>query len=351
MKSSFITTLVIIPAFNVLCITLTSLAGWNPVIAIAPCVIGSFLFSFVGYNAAVGPYLEELENLKRELDKARKNDILRNEFLYSVSEAYKKPTEDIKVTVKDLKNLGIDKIAANQKPVEEEKRQSKMLERMNFLDDPFELRPKKDPERDKTQRIDPSKYSGEIVKKCLESLDGASEKVARLTDDIIIFSDVQTKKHVIQGGTVKLEPAIDKVTSVLELLASRKNVSMEIELEDGLTIEGVEERFVIMMRKILENAIIYSKKGGKVYITADKVNGYVFINVRDEGIGIPPHDINKIFDKFYRVPRENDPNPYGAGLGLTIVKHLADIMDAEIKVKSGVNQGTTVSVIFKRGLN
>ncbi len=353
MKSSFITTLVLIPTFNVLCITLTGLAGWNPMFTVIPCVVGSFLFAFIGYNMAVGPYLHELEDMKRELAKARKNDELRNEFLFSVSESYKKPAEDIKATVKDLKNLGIDKIIANQKAAEEEKPKipPKIEERMRFLDDPFELRPKKEPERDKSQRIDPSKYSGELVKKCLQGLDSAAEKVARLSDDIIIFSDVQTKKHIIQGGSINLEEAIDKVTEVLELLASRKDVAMEIEIEEGLTIEGAEERFVIMMKKIVENAIIYSKKGGTVYITADNVNGYIFVNVRDEGLGIPADDINKIFDKFYKVPRDKDPNPYGAGLGLTIVKHLADIMDAEIKVKSALEHGTTFSVIFKRGLN
>lgn len=346
MKSGIVLTMIIIPAFNIFCVGLAGVAGWNPIIAIIPCAIGSFLFAYVGVKSSVEPFMDEYEHMKKELEQARKNDAARSEFVYSISEAYKMPVDSIKTSVKDLKNLGIDKMASNMKPIEPEKPKR----RIEYDDDPFELRPKKVDEGDKSLRIDPSKYSGEIIKRRLEELNNAAEKVSKLTEDIIVFSDVQTKKHVAQGGNVNVEHAMDQVVQSLQMLASQRDVTMEIEIEDGVTIEGVEERFVSMMRKLVENAIIYSKSGGTVHISADNVNGYVFVNVRDEGIGIPADQQSKIFERFYRVERVNDPNPYGAGLGLAIVKHLAEIMDAEIKVKSSPNQGSTFSVIFKRGL-
>ena len=351
MKSGFVIVSVLVPVFNIMVMLMVAFAGWNVLLAIFPCVIGSALLTFMGYRGAILPFLDDYDAMEAELKEARHKDRERTEFIRSVSEAYKAPTDAIHVAVKDLKNLGIDKMAmgqGNQPQQPEVKKPEKKY--VEFDDDPFELRPKKVPEPDKSQRIDPSKYSGEIVKRRIGELDSAADKIYRLSEDIIAFSEVQNKSHVAQGGKISVEKALDKVMEEMADMASKYDQEIELELEDGLYIEGVEERFVGLIKRLVENAIIYSKKGSKIFITADNVNGYIFVNVRDEGLGIPAADQTKIFDRFYRVQRLDDPNPTGAGLGLAIVKHLAELMDAEVKVKSAPGQGSTFSVIFKRGL-
>lgn len=350
MKSGFVIISVLIPVYNVLVMSVAAFGGWNILFAILPCIVGSAVLTFMGYKGAILPFLDDYEAMEQELKEAKQKDRERSDFIKSVSEAYKAPTETITVAVKELKNLGVDKMvsgAGAAMPVEEKKPEKKYIE---FDDDPFELRPKKVPEPDKSQRIDPTKYSGEIVKRRIGELDVAADKLNRLSDDIIAFSEVQTKSHVAQGGKVNVEKALDKVLEEMGDLASRYDQTIEVEVEDGIYIEGVEERFVALVKRLVENAIIYSRKGSTVHITADNVSGYVFVNVRDEGFGIPAADQEKIFERFYRVKRLEDPNPTAAGLGLAIVKHLAELMDAEVKVKSAPGQGSTFSVIFKRGL-
>ena len=95
---------------------------------------------------------------------------------------------------------------------------------------------------------------------------------------------------------------------------------------------------------LLDNAISYSNAHGTVWLTARQENGEVRIDVRDEGIGIAPEHVSRIFERFYRTDKARDRASGGTGLGLAIVKHIAQIHDGQVSVASEVGQGSTFSL-------
>lgn len=116
-------------------------------------------------------------------------------------------------------------------------------------------------------------------------------------------------------------------------------------------IKGVQQILYEMFFNVCENAIKYNHKGGEVVFTISKMNDYPIVIVEDTGIGIPKEDIDRIFERFYRVDKSHSNQKKGSGLGLSIVKHGAQFHHAEMEVASEVGKGTKITIIFpKQGL-
>ena len=101
-----------------------------------------------------------------------------------------------------------------------------------------------------------------------------------------------------------------------------------------------------MIFNLIDNAIKYNKKGGRVQIAVNADENGVRFSVSDTGIGIPDADKERVFERFYRVDKSHSKEIGGTGLGLSIVKHGAAYHNAQIKLESQMNQGTTVTMIF-----
>ena len=109
-----------------------------------------------------------------------------------------------------------------------------------------------------------------------------------------------------------------------------------------------QEQMIILVSNILDNAIIYSLENTLVNIDiANTEKGLVSISITDRGIGIPEHNISKIFQEYFRSNNATKKHENGTGLGLSISKRIADIHNAEIEVKSALGKGTTIKVIFR----
>ena len=100
------------------------------------------------------------------------------------------------------------------------------------------------------------------------------------------------------------------------------------------------------MENLAQNAIRYNNQGGKVIISTGNREGIPVLIVRDNGIGIPASDQQRVFERFYRVDKSRSKASGGTGLGLAIVKHIVEIHDAKIELDSAPDVGTTVTVIF-----
>lgn len=347
MKSGFVITSFLIPVFNILVFTITALMDVNIMFAIIPCIMGSLLFAVAGYKLTIEPFVDQYNLLEDAYKSLKKNDEARSEFVYSISQAFEPPVSEILKCTKELDRLGIAK-AENIERMQAEAEAEARKRKNSYFD------PKKktmfDDDEEKNLKIDPNKYRGELIRQNTKNLTNSAEKLSNLAKDVVLFSNVQTKKHIAQGGRFDVDSAIDEVMEEYSKYAGDKDIEIDIDVEDGLYIEGIKERFVSMLKKVVDNAIVYSKKGGLISIEANSVSGFVFVNVKDNGIGIPADDLPKVTQSFYRVQRLSDPNPNGAGLGLSIVKQIAELMDADVKIKSALNVGTTVSIIFKRGI-
>ena len=96
----------------------------------------------------------------------------------------------------------------------------------------------------------------------------------------------------------------------------------------------------------LDNAVKYSREGGRIVIRMMARDGELVLSVADEGVGIPAEDLPRIFERFYRADRARSRELGGTGLGLSIVKHIAQLHGGRVEAESIIDQGTTISVIL-----
>ena len=101
-----------------------------------------------------------------------------------------------------------------------------------------------------------------------------------------------------------------------------------------------------LIYNLCDNAIRYNNQGGKVEVTVDEDNGKKFVEVKDNGIGIPESEQQRIFERFYRVDKSHSRETGGTGLGLSIVKHGAVLHHAKILLDSEPGKGTKMEILF-----
>ena len=127
-----------------------------------------------------------------------------------------------------------------------------------------------------------------------------------------------------------------------------KERSINVKLTGEKTVmESIPAVADEIIHNVIENAIKYNKENGSVDVFAGKENGWITFRVKDTGIGIPDVDINRVFERFYRVDKSHSRKIGGTGLGLSIVKHGVSFLGGELSIKSKVNEGTTITIVFK----
>jgi signal transduction histidine kinase len=107
-----------------------------------------------------------------------------------------------------------------------------------------------------------------------------------------------------------------------------------------------ETRLQELIYNLLDNAVKYSEPGGTVFLRAESDGDSVRISVADQGAGIPPEDLPRIFERFYRVDKSRSSEQRGTGLGLSIVKHIAQLHGGSVEAKSDVGKGTAITVML-----
>ena len=146
---------------------------------------------------------------------------------------------------------------------------------------------------------------------------------------------------------VSLCKIANEVRETLLDAAINKNIAIEV-YGDDVNMLGVHSLLYEMLYNLCDNAIKYNNPGGYVKIFIEDANNSIILRVEDNGIGISKEHHEKIFERFYRVDKSHSKVSGGTGLGLAIVKHAVLIHDGEIIVKSKVNEGTVIEVIFDK---
>ncbi len=136
---------------------------------------------------------------------------------------------------------------------------------------------------------------------------------------------------------------ISEVVSMHEIRANNKSITLEIKCLQGdeVFVKADKKGIADVLSNLVINSIIYGKKNGQTTIVIDEKSDKVWISVRDTGIGIDKEEINRIFERFYRVDKSRSKIQGGTGLGLSIVKHIIEAHNQEIIVDSRVGEGTT----------
>jgi len=175
---------------------------------------------------------------------------------------------------------------------------------------------------------------------------GDSRRLIALVNDILELSRLDERRGLGDACTVDLAPLIQEAVWEFTDIAAEKQIKLEFGGDDA-RINGYPLLLRELFHNLIENAVKYTPPHGNVHVDISNTQDGVVCTVSDTGIGIPQEHQAHIFERFYRVDKSHSRATGGTGLGLAIVKHAAEIHNAELKLESMENTGTTVTVRFR----
>ncbi len=187
----------------------------------------------------------------------------------------------------------------------------------------------------------------ETTKDFAGSIYDESQRLITLVNDIIKLSKLDEKSISLEKEALSLREICREAMQALSVSAKNKNVTLNLSGDSGL-INGVQPVIYEMVYNLIDNAIKYNVEEGQVNINIKNIleSHRVILTVKDTGIGIPPNEKERIFERFYRIAKSRSKQNGGTGLGLSIVKHAAKYHKATILLTSEVGKGSTFTIIF-----
>ena len=184
---------------------------------------------------------------------------------------------------------------------------------------------------------DISRFAGKIHEEAMRLL--------TLVNDILKISRLDEDVDLPEKESVDLYSLSEQILSRLQPQAEKRDIHMELS-GDHESVLGQRQVLDDMVFNLCDNAIKYNKEQGSLAVRIQKTEEGICLSVQDTGVGIPYEHRERIFERFYRVEKSHSKELGGTGLGLSIVKHGAQLHDAQIRVRSTVGQGTTITLIF-----
>ena len=182
------------------------------------------------------------------------------------------------------------------------------------------------------------------VQRFAERMIVESSRLASLINDIIELSRLQGDDPLAHADVLDLDSVIGQAADEVRTLASSKEIALVVSGLPGAAVLGDRTQILMALRNLLINAITYSEPHTRVAVAARADDHVVEIDVKDQGIGIPSHDIDRIFERFYRVDQARSRGTGGTGLGLALVKHVCENHDGEVRVWSELGVGSTFTL-------
>jgi two-component system sensor histidine kinase SenX3 len=170
-----------------------------------------------------------------------------------------------------------------------------------------------------------------------------AHRAAGTIDDLLELSRIELGGRG-EWEDVSVTAVIRDATARHQLTAESFGVLLESGEANGLMVQGNRLQLVSALSNLIDNAVKYSNRGGRVSVTAQRTDHSVEISVADQGVGIPARDIDRIFERFYRVDRARSRETGGTGLGLAIVRHIATNHGGDVAVRSREGEGSTFTL-------
>ena len=174
-----------------------------------------------------------------------------------------------------------------------------------------------------------------------------AQRLISLVNDIIKISELDEKNVQTASEEVDLYELSADIINRLKPVADKRNISFNL-IGESTIVSGTAKILDEMIYNLCDNAIKYNVDKGTVDVILSESNHHIKLTVRDTGIGIPQAEQERIFERFYRVDKSHSKAIGGTGLGLSIVKHAAIYHNAEIKLKSELDKGTSITVMFNK---
>jgi two-component system sensor histidine kinase SenX3 len=163
--------------------------------------------------------------------------------------------------------------------------------------------------------------------------------VGNTIDDLLSLSRVEADEGT-EWEPVALDTVIAEAAARAASAAEQRGIAIECRVDDRLSVRGDSRQLVSAVFNLLDNAVKYSDLGSSVVVSADQVGNWVELSVADRGPGIPSRDLDRIFERFYRVDRARSRETGGTGLGLAIVRHVATNHGGVVSVDSREGEGS-----------
>ncbi len=183
----------------------------------------------------------------------------------------------------------------------------------------------------------------DVQKKDLTTITDAGKHLLELINEVLDLSNVESGKLELTIKEVFLHPILDEVISQIQPIAKEKEIKIEIEEYENLSLPADYIRLKQVLYSLLSNAIKYNRDNGNVSIDVLKNEEFVTIKISDNGRGIPANKHNRLFEPFDRLDIDT-ASIDGAGIGLTISNHLVNLMNGKLEFESVEGEGTTFFV-------
>ena len=185
----------------------------------------------------------------------------------------------------------------------------------------------------------------EDIKKYGARIQQESQRLLFLINDIIRLSELDENTEIITSSVNLMDIANESV-ELLSNKAHSADVKVILDGDNELYCMCNENHIRELFTNLIDNAIKYNKKGGFVKVSVHSDEGHSVITVKDNGIGIPESDTERIFERFYRVDKSHSRQTGGTGLGLSIVKHIVAYHKGTVKLESQLDKGTEITVML-----
>jgi two-component system sensor histidine kinase SenX3 len=169
-----------------------------------------------------------------------------------------------------------------------------------------------------------------------------------MIDDLLVLSRIESGDSLVLAP-VAVGAVIDEAVDRVRPVADHRGVTVQVlDVDPGTVIVADHRQLTTAVFNVLENAVKYSERGSSVQVRVHEDGGDVSIVVKDHGIGIPSRDLERIFERFYRVDKARSRETGGTGLGLAIVRHILRNHGGEVQVSSREGEGSTFTLTVPR---
>lgn len=176
-------------------------------------------------------------------------------------------------------------------------------------------------------------------------IDRQTDHLARLIDDLLDVSRITRDKLTLRLERVELNRVIENAVEAVRSQMDAQRHRLTVNVPEGLWLQGDQVRLTQIFSNLLNNAVKYTSAGGAIDVTATVNGTWVSVSIRDNGVGIPPDQLEHLFEMFYQVDRSIERAHAGLGIGLTLVQRLVRMHGGEVGVRSeGIGRGSEFAV-------
>ena len=183
----------------------------------------------------------------------------------------------------------------------------------------------------------------DTVREFVGDIGEEAERLQRITEKLLTLTRLDAGTPV-EAEAVPVEEVAQRVTHMLRPLARAVEVDLRVKLEEGLTVRATRDDLYQILFNLMENAVKYNLPGGEITLAGKGEEAWAVLTVEDTGVGIPEEDIDRIFDRFYRVDKARSRAAGGTGLGLSIVRDTARRDGGDVTAHRREGKGTCFTV-------